>query len=180
MWSHSTCSHFKSKILKSLLNTKLPKVTRIKKQFQNQPSNAISVERLLSKVKPRSIVYLQKPENTCMNIVHTLVFQARVVWRARCWLESLHKATWLYLQHQNMWAQWPQVIVQQFGATSLLGDQEPVPYSANHKAEAISYGVDLSILKLISNPSHPEPIWAAFIQGLAQILPPSYYKIISM
>ena len=97
MWSHSTCSHFKSKILKSLLNTKLPKVTRIKKQFQNQPSNAISVERLLSKVKPRSIVYLQKPENTCMNIVHTLVFQARVVWRARCWLESLHKATWLYL-----------------------------------------------------------------------------------
>ena len=52
MRSHSTCNHFRNKILKSL-NAKLPNVTRIKKQFQNQPSDSVSIERLSSKRKPR-------------------------------------------------------------------------------------------------------------------------------
>lgn len=51
MCSHSPCNHFKNKILKSL-NAKLPNVTRIKKQFQNQPCDSISIERLPPKRKP--------------------------------------------------------------------------------------------------------------------------------
>lgn len=58
MQSHSTCNHFKSKILKGL-SIMLPKVTQIKKQFRNQPSDAVSVERLLSSGKPTIILLLQ-------------------------------------------------------------------------------------------------------------------------
>lgn len=72
MCSPSTRSHFKKKVLKSL-NTKLPEVTRTKKQFQNQPSDAISKARLLSKGKPRIMVHLQKTEIIFVNMVHTLV-----------------------------------------------------------------------------------------------------------
>lgn len=44
-----------------------------KKQFQNQPSDAISEARLLSKGKPRIMERLQDTETIVMNMVHTLV-----------------------------------------------------------------------------------------------------------
>lgn len=77
MWPHSTHNHFKSKMLNGL-NTKVPKVTRIKKPFQKQPSDAISIKRLLSEGKPRIILRLQKIQVTFINMVCTSVLVSRL------------------------------------------------------------------------------------------------------
>lgn len=69
--SHSTCIHFISKILKGW-SRMLPKVTQIKKQCRNQPSDAVSIERLLSSAKP-TIVLLLQIKVTVINMAWILV-----------------------------------------------------------------------------------------------------------
>lgn len=76
-WPHSTPNHFKSKMLNGF-TTKVPKVTRIKKPFQKQPRDAISIKRLLSEGNPRIILHLQKIWVTFINMVRTSVLVSRL------------------------------------------------------------------------------------------------------
>lgn len=69
--SRDTCSHFKSKLLTGL-SSMLPKVPRMKKPFRNQPSDAVSVERLLSSGEPTIVLRLQI-EVAVINVARTLV-----------------------------------------------------------------------------------------------------------
>lgn len=99
--SPSPRSHCKSKVLKSLT----AEGARIKKQFQNQPSDAICIEVLLSEGKPRIIVHLPKIEIILINTVHTLVLvlgQSGKEGKALAAIST--QATWLYLQLKNAWA----------------------------------------------------------------------------